>query len=243
MTYLQFHAWFNAPLTLLLIVGNAIYGGSMIGPELVALVGVLVVVFLFTSPWDNWAVREGIWDFPPERVWRRLHYLPVEEYLFFAWQTLNVILLTRLLLELMPSWRSGAETSLTMVHGIVCGLILTGWAGLGFLRKWRAAQRRQRYAWHLLFWFLPIVFFQWAFAPSLWQALGLTVFSVTLMMGTYYTLADLVAVRAGVWFFDEQQITGFKLMGILPWEEIAFFYLTSLLVVQTYLLLLPAALR
>jgi len=53
----------------------------------------------------------------------------------------------------------------------------------------------------------------------------------------------LAAVRAGTWFFDEKQITGVKLGGILPWEEVAFFFLTSLLVAQSYLLLLPADLR
>ena len=39
------------------------------------------------------------------------------------------------------------------------------------------------------------------------------------------------------------KITGVKLGGILPWEEIAFFFLTSLLVAQSYLLLLPEDLR
>jgi hypothetical protein len=34
-----------------------------------------------------------------------------------------------------------------------------------------------------------------------------------------------------------------KLGGVLPWEEIAFFFLTSLLVAQSYLLLLPGDLR
>jgi lycopene cyclase domain-containing protein len=66
---------------------------------------------------------------------------------------------------------------------------------------------------------------------------------VTVAFGVYYTLADLAAVRAGTWFFDEKQIIGVKLARILPWEEIAFFFLTSLLVIQSYLLLLPSDLR
>jgi hypothetical protein len=32
-------------------------------------------------------------------------------------------------------------------------------------------------------------------------------------------------------------VTGYKFGGILPWEEVAFFHLTSLLVAQSYLLL------
>jgi hypothetical protein len=30
---------------------------------------------------------------------------------------------------------------------------------------------------------------------------------------------------------------------VMPWEEAAFFYITSLLVAQTFLILLPAGLR
>ena len=39
---------------------------------------------------------------------------------------------------------------------------------------------------------------------------------VATAFGIYYTLADLVAVRGGTWFFDEKQITGVKLLGHIP---------------------------
>ena len=47
-----------------------------------------------------------------------------------------------------------------------------------------------------------------------------------------------MAVRSGIWFFDEKQILGIKIAG-LPLEEVLFFLLTSLLVTQSLLLLLP----
>jgi lycopene cyclase domain-containing protein len=65
----------------------------------------------------------------------------------------------------------------------------------------------------------------------------------TLVIGTYLCLADWVAIKKGIWFFDEEQITGWKIRGMMPWEEAAFFYITSLLVAQTFLILLPANLR
>jgi lycopene cyclase domain-containing protein len=56
-------------------------------------------------------------------------------------------------------------------------------------------------------------------------------------------VADWIAIGKGIWFFDEEQITGWKIRGVMPWEEAAFFYVTSLLVAQTFLILLPAGLR
>jgi lycopene cyclase domain-containing protein len=51
----------------------------------------LVVVYVATTPWDNLAVKWGLWGFEPERIWGlKLGYLPLEEYLFFGLQTLLV---------------------------------------------------------------------------------------------------------------------------------------------------------
>lgn len=56
----------------------------------------LVVVYAATSPWDNLAVKWGLWGFDPERIWGiTLGYLPLEEYLFFGLQTLLVGLWAR----------------------------------------------------------------------------------------------------------------------------------------------------
>ncbi len=49
----------------------------------------LLVVYLTTAPWDNAAVKHGLWNFPEGKTWGiRLGYLPLEEYLFFGLQTL-----------------------------------------------------------------------------------------------------------------------------------------------------------
>jgi len=56
----------------------------------------LIVVYVATTPWDNLAVRWGLWGFDPERIWGiKLGYLPLEEYLFFGLQTLLVGLWAR----------------------------------------------------------------------------------------------------------------------------------------------------
>ena len=49
-----------------------------------------------------------------------------------------------------------------------------------------------------------VIYAQWILAPPLfWGHAGLLAL-VTAAFGVYYTLADLAAVRAGTWFFDEK---------------------------------------
>lgn len=56
----------------------------------------LVVVYVATSPWDNLAVKWGLWGFDADRIWGiKLGYLPLEEYLFFGLQTVLVGLWAR----------------------------------------------------------------------------------------------------------------------------------------------------
>ena len=63
----------------------------------------LAVVYVATTPWDNYAVAHGLWDFDPERIWGvRLIYLPLEEYLFFGLQTVLTGLWVRARLARLP---------------------------------------------------------------------------------------------------------------------------------------------
>jgi putative membrane protein len=242
MTYLRFHLIFNLPLLVVL--------AALTGPvpwtmgEGAAFGLVLLAVMIFTTPWDNLAAKWGIWGFPREKYSLRLGYLPVEEYAFFLLQSANVMLAVRALFHFMPDWQTGQETEIGKWTLICLAASVIPWLFVAVQLYWlrRKAGPCVNYAIHLA-WFLPVIYAQWILAPPLfWGHAGLLVL-VTAAFGVYYTLADLAAVRAGTWFFDEKQITGLKLGGILPWEEIAFFFLTSLLVAQSYLLLLPGDLR
>lgn len=95
---------------------------------------------------------------------------------------------------------------------------------------------------HLLFWFLPIIALQWAIGWKIFLANRRAIFVPTLIAGTYYSLSDVVAIREGIWFFGENQILGVHI-GPVPIEEILFFFLTALLVAQSFVLFLPARLR
>lgn len=242
LTYLRFHLIFNLPLLLLLVALN--WPEPWTSGETGALGFVLAAVMIFTTPWDNLAAKWGIWGFPREKYTLRIGYLPVEEYAFFLLQSVSVMLAVRALFRFFPDWQTGQETEIGKWTLIWLGASVIPWAVVAaqLLRLRRKAGPRVNYAIHLA-WFLPVIYAQWVLAPPLFLAHAELLAVVTAAFGIYYTLADLVAVRRGTWFFDEKQITGVKLGGVLPWEEVAFFFLTSLLVAQSYLLLLPSDLR
>jgi len=102
MTYWGFHLIFNLPLLVLLLWltrrrlrrAHALWIGA-----------VALIAFLATTPWDNFAVHRGIWDFdwsrvtPVEIEWRGVLWrLPLEEYAFFAIEVVIVGLLVVLFL-------------------------------------------------------------------------------------------------------------------------------------------------
>ena len=104
MTYLGFHLRFTLP-ALALLAWPA--GPAFLAPgSLVAAGWVLLAVFVFTVPWDNVAAARGLWGFPRERYTLRIGYLPVEEYAFFAIQSLMAMGLTRVVCDRMPDLTS-----------------------------------------------------------------------------------------------------------------------------------------
>lgn len=94
------------------------------------------------------------------------------------------------------------------------------------------------YAVHLFLWFLPIIFFQWlGYWKILWRNRK-PILLVPLFLGSYLIFTDIIAVHFGIWYFVEDLILGISPLGV-PIEEWCFFYLTSLLVTQSFILFLP----
>ncbi|SEM79336.1 lycopene cyclase domain-containing protein [Stigmatella aurantiaca] len=93
MTYARFLGVFVVLPILFLVVR---YRKTFTARSLAPMGLLLIVVYAATSPWDNLAVKWGLWGFDPERIWGiKLGYLPLEEYLFFGLQTLLVGLWAR----------------------------------------------------------------------------------------------------------------------------------------------------
>ncbi|ATB30877.1 lycopene cyclase domain-containing protein [Melittangium boletus] len=88
MTYARFLGLFVVLPILFLAVR---YRRTFTRREMGALGILLIVVYAATIPWDNLAVKWGLWHFRPDLIWGiTVGYLPLEEYLFFGLQTLLV---------------------------------------------------------------------------------------------------------------------------------------------------------
>ena len=98
---------------------------------------------------------------------------------------------------------------------------------------------RWHYFLHLVLWAMPFILLQWI--PG-WRTILRNLRAVVLpaIFGTlFFSVVDTFAVQAGIWFFDPKQTLGWHL-GPLPVEEVLFFFLTSWLVAQSLVLMLPA---
>lgn len=244
MTYLQFHLIFTLPVLVLLHLVGVPGGGAGV-PDGVAVGTVLALVMVFTTPWDNYAAAHGIWGFPDGRYLFRVGWLPIEEYAFFVIQSVLVMQVCALAVGWLPARESLADVTLSDPLALTAaGVFLLTWTVAGVaMRTVPRHVRALHYAWHLFCWFVPILLVQWILAWPILAPRWDILLVATLVPGAYLSWADWMAIRRGIWHFDRAQTTGRNILPGMPWEEAAFFFLTSLLVAQSYLLLVPEAAR
>jgi lycopene cyclase domain-containing protein len=90
----------------------------------------------------------------------------------------------------------------------------------------------------ILFWALPAILPQLLFgADILWHYRRL-VFWAIMVPGAYLSLMDIVALRDTTWSISPSQTTGVLFFGILPLEEVVFFFITTVLITFGMTLLL-----
>ena len=95
---------------------------------------------------------------------------------------------------------------------------------------------------HLVGWTVPLLLGQWVIGWRVFLRNAAAVFGPAVIGMIFFSACDSFAVRSGIWRFDAAQILGWH-VGPLPVEEVMFFFLTSLLVTQSLLLLMPASYR
>lgn len=229
MTYLQFHLVFTIPP----LVALALLQRRARGPWWP--LGLLVVIaFVYTTPWDNYLVAREVWTYPVDRVLARIGYVPVEEYAFFVIQTVLTGLWYRLL---SARWGRPPEPAGTAPR-------VVGTAVFGALAVWGVALcvagGHGLYLGLILAWACPVLAFMWGLGGHLiWARRGLLA-AVVLPPTLYLWGADWFAIQDGIWDITDATRTGIELVG-LPVEEAIFFFVTNLLVGQGLIMLEPEA--
>jgi putative membrane protein len=89
-----------------------------------------------------------------------------------------------------------------------------------------------------LFWALPAILPQLLFgADILWHYRKLVFWGI-FVPGLYLSLMDIIALTDTTWSISPTQTTGILFFGILPLEEVVFFFITNVLIINGMTLLL-----
>ena len=235
MTYFEFHLLFIVPP--LLATAYFYHRGPRLetvglraGPALVA---ICAIALAYTTPWDNYLVWRGVWEYGTERVIGIIGYVPVEEYLFFILQPLlagySFFLLARRVDLSLPSHAGARGTAAARWLG--AGAYAAA-AGAGVLMLFSDGTL---YLGLILAWAAPILALQWGYAGARYWQMRHELVAGVAAPTLYLWIADRVAIGAGIWSISDEYTTGLHLIG-LPIEEAAFFLVTNLLVVQGLIL-------
>ncbi len=181
-----------------------------------------LIALIYTTPWDNYLVATGVWWYNPLLVTGiRFGWVPIEEYTFFVMQTLMTgfgLLLIR---------RYMAAEPFQPARRVRLWFSAAGWvAALGiWLSGWKAGT----YLALILLWaFIPL-WLQTAFGADILLAYRRSLLWAISLPTLYLWGVDILAIQWGTWTISPQQTTGIRL-GVLPVEEMVFFFITNVLV-------------
>ena len=202
----------------------------------IAIFAHVIIAVTYTTPWDNYLVATKVWYYNPELVAGIVFgYVPIEEYTFFIVETILAGLWWWFLSRRLSPPINRFTPNKILIK-ISSGLLIATWMVFTYLFffgdvKWT-------YLSIILFWALPAVLSQMLFgADILWHYRKL-VFWAIIIPGTYLSLMDIVALSDTTWSISKDQTTGVLFFGILPLEEVVFFYITNVLITFGITLLL-----
>ena len=205
----------------------------------------ILLAVAYTTPWDNYLVATGVWYYNPKLVTGLvIGYVPIEEYTFFVVETILAglwwwFLARRLSPPLLAGEGLGVREKFQPNKKLVyasTGVLVSVWIIFTYLfffgdPKWT-------YLGITLFWALPAILPQLLFgADILWHYRKL-VFWAIMVPGTYLSLMDIVALKETTWAISPSQTTDVLFFGILPLEEVVFFFITNIMLTFGITLLL-----
>lgn len=240
MTYFGFLALFvGIPIAILSLITIIDYRRAKWMPSALhsftpwkVLLGLCIVAFIYTTPWDNYLVATSVWWYDINLVTGIVFgYVPIEEYTFFLVQPVMTGLLFLLIVRYLPMNSQKANdlkirilaTSIAVIGFVAFTILLI----MSFVID---SFRPLTYLSLELSWALIPIIIQLAFgADILWRhrnAILLTIIISTI----YLSWADSIAINSGTWTIDSEQSLNWFIGGILPIEEVVFFLITNTLV-------------
>lgn len=224
MTYFEFLLLFLVvPIAGLLMLLFPLVKNNF--PRLVWAIGLqIIAALIYTTPWDNYLVYKGIWNYGADRIVGTIGYVPIEEYLFFVVQPIFTGLLTLGFLrrQSLALGRPALFQSPRAV-GFFVALTCLGTAAL--------FKDHTLYLGLILAWCSPVLAFHWVIGGPILKKLWLPLTKALLLSTAYLWFCDMIALQEGIWHISEEYTTGLFLRN-LPLEEGLFFLMTNVLVIQ-----------
>lgn len=210
--------------------------------------GLMVAAALvYTIPWDNYLIGQGVWWYGDGAVTARIWLAPVEEYLFIALQPV---------LAALWCYHRGWADAGTAPHEPPPGDVTTdggyvttpvprvtatmafprvggalAWLAVAALGLWAVLSGEAYYLGAILAWAAPVLALQWAIGGGFLWTIRRRLAVLVAVPTVYLWAADWLAIRLGIWVISPTHTVGVGLFG-LPIEEMTFFLVTNLLVVQ-----------
>ena len=196
----------------------------------------VLLAVVYTTPWDNYLVATGVWYYNPDLVTGIVFgYVPIEEYTFFVVETILAGLWWWFLARRLSSPATEFKSNKKIIQFSSTVLVLV-WIVFTYL--FFSDNQPITYLSIILLWALPAILPQLLFgADILWHYRKL-VFWAIMIPGTYLSLMDIDALRDTTWSISPAQTTGVLFFGILPLEEVVFFFITNVLITFGLTLLL-----
>ena len=196
----------------------------------------ILLAVVYTTPWDNYLVATGVWFYNPVLVTGIVFgYVPVEEYTFFVLETILSGLWWQFLASRISEPKENFQPSKT-ARIISSGVLFFVW--IIFTALFFSDNQPITYLSITLFWALPAILPQLMYgADILWHHRKLVSWSI-LVPGIYLSLMDIFALKDTTWSISPEQTTGILFFGVLPLEEIVFFFITNILITFGMTLLL-----
>jgi lycopene cyclase domain-containing protein len=232
LTYLSFLAVFiGLPLSILLV--GSVVSRQRSRPSVRLQVGgialMITLALVYTTPWDNYLIARGVWEYGEGVVTTRFGWMPLGEYLFVAVQSVLVGVWAFQYDGIVDptighSWRD-------RLLGVGAGAAI-GFVGIGFL----LGPSETFYLGAILAWAGPVFALQWGVGWRYLLAIRRRLVVLVVPPVVYLSSIDRIAIDQGLWTISPTYSTGLTVGG-LPIEEGVFFLVTSLFIVQALVLL------
>lgn len=183
-----------------------------------------IMAMIYTTPWDNYLVKNKIWWYGTDKVLGVIGYVPIEEYTFFILQTIMSGMFLFFILKKIPT----VVNVRYLMPKVVGAIIFLSFTILGVMWFFNDSTK---YLGLIVGWASPVFLLQWLVGGDIfWQNKKSYLLGI-ILPSVYLWIADAIAIYLEIWTISAKYTTGIKIIN-LPIEEAIFFVVTNMMVVQ-----------